>query len=92
MPYLKSHSEHGNLIIDFKLEMPKRGTLDKEQIEALASILPGKINERPKDNEYQMLEDFDKEGVNTSEEGGKKNMEDEDEEAEGMGGGGCQAQ
>ena len=33
-----------------------------------------------------MLEDFDKEGVNTSEEGGHKNMEDEDEEGGGMGG------
>ena len=38
-----------------------------------------------------MLEDFDKEGVNTSEEGGHKNMEDEDEEGGGMGGG-CQSQ
>ena len=52
MPYLKSHSDHGNLIIDFKIEMPKRGTLDKDQIEVLASILPGKVNERPKDNNY----------------------------------------
>ena len=90
MPYLKSHSDFGNLIIDFHLEMPKRGTLDKEQLEILASILPGKVNERPKDNNYNMLEDFDKEGVNTSEQGGKKNMEDEEDE--GQGGMGCQAQ
>ena len=90
MPYLKSHSEHGNLIIDFKIDMPARGVLNKEQLEALAAILPGKVNERPKGNDYHMLDDFDKEGVNTSEEGGKKNMEDEDEEAEG--GMGCQSQ
>ena len=91
MPFLKSHSDHGNLIIDFKVEMPKRGTLSKEQLEALSAILPGKVSERPK-GDYQILEDFDKEGVNTSEEGGKKNMEDEDEEEGGGGIGGCQSQ
>ena len=37
-----------------------------------------------------MLEDFDKEGVNTSEQGGKKNIEEGEEEEEG--GSGCQAQ
>lgn len=78
MPFLKSHSDHGNLIIDFHIEMPKRGALSKDQLEALSAILPGKVNERPKDNDYHMMDDFDKEGVNTSEEGGKKNMEDEE--------------
>jgi len=39
--------------------MPKRGELTKEQLEALAGILPGKVNERPK-GDYDMLEDFDK--------------------------------
>ena len=91
MPFLKSHSDHGNLIIDFKIAMPKRGDISKEQLEVLATILPGKVNERPKGNDYQMLEDFDKEGLNTSEEGGHKNMEDEEEEAE-AGGMGCQSQ
>jgi DnaJ homolog subfamily A member 2 len=89
MPFLKSHSDHGNLIIDFKVDMPKRGELSKEQIEVLSALLPGKVNERPK-GDYHMLDDFDKEGVNTSEEGGKKNMEDEDEEESG--GVGCQSQ
>lgn len=54
--------------------MPKRGELNKEQLEALAGILPGKVNERPK-GDWHMMDDFDKEGVNTSEEGGKKNVE-----------------
>ena len=90
MPFLKSHSDHGNLIIDFHVQMPKRGTLTKEQLQGLATVLPGKINERPK-GDYHMLDDFDKEGVNTSEEGGKKNMEDEEEEG-GEGGIGCQGQ
>lgn len=29
--------------------MPKRGELNPDQFAALSSILPGKINERPKD-------------------------------------------
>lgn len=91
MPFLKSHSDHGNLVIDFHVEMPKRGELSKEQLEVLATILPGKINERPK-GDYQMLDDFDKEGVNTSEEGGKKNMEDEEEEGGEGQRVGCQSQ
>lgn len=90
MPFHKSHSDFGNLIIDFKVVMPKRGELTKEQIEALAGILPGKINEKPKGDNWHMLDDFDREGVNTSEEGGKKNVEEGEEEEEG--GVGCQAQ
>jgi hypothetical protein len=35
--------------------MPKRGELNPEQIKALAAILPGKINERPTDTNYEML-------------------------------------
>lgn len=56
----------------------------------LTTVLPGKVNERPQ-GDWHMLDDFDREGVNTSEEGGKKNVEEEDEE-EGAGGMGCQAQ
>lgn len=89
MPFFKDNMSNGNLIIEFKIEMPKRGQLSKEQLEALAAILPGKVNERPKDNNYEMLEDFDKENVNTSEEGGKKNIEEEEEEESA---GGCHAQ
>lgn len=69
--------------------MPKRGELSKQQLEQLAKILPGKVNERPKDNNYNMLEDFEKENVNTSEEGGHKNIEEEQQEQQG---GGCRAQ
>jgi DnaJ family protein A protein 2 len=88
MPFFKDPMSSGNLIIEFKLEMPKRGDLSPEQLKELAQLLPGKVNERPK-GEYEMLEDFDKEGVNTSEEGGHKNIEEEEEEAEA---GGCRAQ
>ena len=89
MPFFKDPMSSGNLIIEFKIEMPKRGELAPEQLKELAQLLPGKVNERPKDNNYEMLEDFDKENVNTSEEGGHKNIEEEEEEAEA---GGCRAQ
>jgi hypothetical protein len=79
MPFHKSHSDFGNLIIDFKVAMPARGELSKDQLEALAGILPGTINEKPKGNDWHMMDDFEKEGVNTSEEGGKKNVEEEEE-------------
>lgn len=54
MPHLKSHSDFGNLIIDFKIDMPHRGELTKEQLEALATILPGNVNEKPK-GDWHML-------------------------------------
>jgi DnaJ family protein A protein 2 len=72
MPYYKDNMSFGNLIIEFSVNMPKRGELSKEQLEALSSILPGKVNPRPSDNNYEMLDDFDRENINTSEEGGKK--------------------
>ena len=62
--------------------MPKRGQLSADQLKVLTSALPGKINERPKDNGYEMLEDFDRQNVNSNEEGGKKE-EDVGEEEEG---------
>ena len=52
MPFFKDSMSHGNLVIDFNVVMPKRGTLTKEQLEELAKILPGKVNERPKDDKY----------------------------------------
>jgi DnaJ family protein A protein 2 len=90
MPFFKDPMSNGNLIIEFKIEMPKRGQFTKEQLDALATILPGKVNERPKDNNYEMLEDFEKENVNSSEEGGKKNIEEEEEEDQSAGG--CRTQ
>jgi DnaJ-class molecular chaperone len=55
MPFFKDPMSNGNLIIEFDIEMPKRGQLTKEQLDALATILPGKVNERPKDDNYEML-------------------------------------
>ena len=48
MPHFKSQSDFGNLVITFEVVMPKRGDISPEQLEVLASLLPGKVNERPK--------------------------------------------
>ena len=75
MPFFKDSLSHGNLVIEFHIVMPKRGTLSAEQLKQLAEILPGKVNSRPTDDKYEMLEDFRKEDTNTSEQGGHKNEE-----------------
>jgi DnaJ family protein A protein 2 len=80
MPLYKNDEQRGNLIIEFKVAMPKRGELTPQQLSALSQVLPGAINARPKDTNYEMLEDFEKEHLNSSEEGGKK--KDDDEEGE----------
>lgn len=54
MPHFKSHSDFGNLVITFQVVMPKRGEITPQQLEALTTILPGKVNQRPK-GDYQML-------------------------------------
>lgn len=81
MPYYKDPMSHGNLIIEFKIIMPKRGEITKENLQKLAELLPGKVNPRPQNDKYEMLEDFDIESANTSEEGGRKAYQQEEEEA-----------
>lgn len=78
MPFFKDSLSHGNLIIEFNVVMPKRGTLSAEQMKQLAEVLPGKVNTRPSDNNYEMMEDFRKEETNTNEQGGHKNEEEEE--------------
>ncbi len=55
MPFHKDAMSHGNLIVEFHVVMPKRGDLTKEQIEAIATVLPGKVNKRPA-GDYEMFE------------------------------------
>lgn len=44
----------------------------------LAELLPGKVNPRPVDDKYEMMDDFRKDETNTNEQGGHKNQEEED--------------
>jgi DnaJ family protein A protein 2 len=52
MPFFDEPESRGNLIVEFKVVMPKRGELTAEQLKALSGALPGKINERPKGTNY----------------------------------------
>lgn len=93
MPFHKDSMSHGNLIIEFHVVMPKRGTMNADQLKQLAELLPGKVNPRPANDKYEMMEDFRKEDTNTSEMGGHKNEEEEDlEDEEEAGGQRCQTQ
>lgn len=60
MPFFKDSMSNGNLIIDFHVIMPKRGTFSEDQLKELATILPGKVNKRPESDKYEMLGDFHK--------------------------------
>ena len=55
MPFYNDVMSRGNLIIEFTVEMPKRGEISKENLEKLAALLPGKVNPRPKDDTYDMM-------------------------------------
>ena len=66
MPFYKNEEQRGNLVLDLKVTMPKRGELTPQQLTILSQVLPGVVNPRPKDTNYEMLEDFDKEHLNSS--------------------------
>lgn len=87
MPFYGESMSHGNLMITFKVEFPKRGALTEKQIKALSDILPGakpKKVDTTKDD-ILVLTDFDPSETNPNEEGGRRD-EDEDEDEDGRGG------
>jgi len=43
------------MIVEFKIDMPKRDELTPDQIKALSKSLPGKVNPRPEGHSYEML-------------------------------------
>ncbi len=55
MPFFKDGLNFGNLIIEFDVVMPGRGTLSKQQLIGLQKIIGGKINDRPKEQNYEMM-------------------------------------
>lgn len=42
-------------------------------------VLPGKVNQRPVDDNYQMLEDYDHDNLNSNQEGGKRQEDGEED-------------
>jgi DnaJ family protein A protein 2 len=86
MPFYRDAMSHGNLYITFDVEFPKANQL--KNIESLKTILPV-----PKDllvlsdaekKKAEVLDDFDKDGVNTDPTGGRgrKGRHDDDDDYE----------
>lgn len=80
MPFYKDNMSHGNLYVKFDVEFPKHNQM--KNIDQLKNVLPvpkdtlGKVDQ----SQCKTLEDFDKEGVNASAQGGKGRMDEEDDE------------
>ena len=55
MPFFKDGLNFGNLIIEFDVVMPGRGTLSKQQLIGLQKIIGGKINDRTTEQNYEMM-------------------------------------
>jgi DnaJ family protein A protein 2 len=55
MPFYKNDELRGNLVVEFKVTMPKRGDLTAQQLQVLSQVLPGQANTRPSDSNYEML-------------------------------------
>jgi DnaJ family protein A protein 2 len=92
MPFYKDPMSHGNLYVTFDVEFPKSKEL--KNAETLKTVLPV-----PKDllvlsdadkKKAQVLDDFDKDGINASAEGGKGRRgghghgDDDDEDEDGQ--------
>lgn len=82
MPYFKDSFSYGNLYVKFEVEMPAKGALKPDQIDALKKILPGPksttIAKDQKNVEY--LEDFHPDEMNGNPEGGKAQEEEQEYE------------
>jgi DnaJ family protein A protein 2 len=49
LPFFGDEELKGHILVEFKVEMPKRGQLSPQQLQALIATLPGKVNPRPND-------------------------------------------
>jgi len=90
MPFYRDAMSHGNLYITFEVEFPKANQIKNSDI--LKTILPVPkdllvLSDADKKN-AQVLDDFDKDGVNANAEGGKGRSrhpgEDDDDEDDGQ--------
>lgn len=84
MPFYRDNMSHGNLYITFDVEFPKANQLKNP--EALSKVLPV-----PKDmltnvdkTKAELLEDFDKDGVNANADGARGRNQHDDDEDDGM--------
>jgi DnaJ family protein A protein 2 len=90
MPFYRDAMSHGNLYITFDVEFPK--AIQLKNLESLKTVLPVPkdllvLSEEDK-KKAEVLDDFDKDGVNTHAEGGKGKSrhhhgDDDDEDDDG---------
>ncbi|EAS06522.3 DnaJ carboxy-terminal domain protein (macronuclear) [Tetrahymena thermophila SB210] len=88
MPFYGDSISHGNLIITFKVEFPKKGSITDAQLKVLSDILPGpkpKKVDTTKDD-ILLLTEFDATQTNPSEEGGRREDDEDEYEDERQGG------
>ncbi len=62
MPFYKDPMSYGNLIVEFKIEFPKKGFFGKDKIDKIIQILsqdkPKATNEKRDAKTNKVLEDF----------------------------------
>jgi DnaJ family protein A protein 2 len=87
MPFYRDNMNYGNLYITFDVEFPKPSEL--QNIKGLQEILPvpeDLITDLDK-NKFELLGEFDSDGVNSHAEGGKHGMNGDDDDDEEIPGG-----
>jgi len=89
MPFYRDAMSHGNLYVTFDVEFPKGNQI--KNAEVLKTVLPVPkdllvLSEEDK-KKAEVLDDFDKDGVNSNAEGGKgrnRHHDDDDDEDDGQ--------
>jgi len=86
MPFYKDSMSSGHLYIDFEIEFPKKGEINK--IEELKNILPVPKLPSVEKSKCIVMEQFDKDSMNSKAEGGHsrngQNEEGDEEDEDGM--------
>jgi len=94
MPFYKDICSFGDLVIQFEVEWPTHGSINNKQRDLLIKALPGRAAKKVQDDEeYSILEDWEKDQRNSNPEGGnskkRKEYEDDQDEDKGRQGVGC---
>ena len=71
MPFFNDRMSHGNLIVIFDVEFPKKGSITASKAEELKKVLPGPKVELKKKEQVDYLEDFHEQEANTDPKGGR---------------------
>lgn len=85
MPFFNDRMSHGNLIVVFDIEFPKKGSITQAKAEQLRSLLPGPNSDlKSKKDNVEFLDDFSEHDANTDPRGGGRKRggsgDDDDDE------------